>query len=106
MPAKKRPTYDLASFRAAFAGAPGAVIKTSAINGAYKIGFTLTDILATVESMKAGHFFKSMPSYDDPNEWQDVYHVPSEAGLIYVKFRADAITEFALLSFKEKDDEY
>ena len=37
--------------------------------------------------------------------WQDVYHVPSEVGTLYVKFTADVVTEFLLLSFKEKDDE-
>jgi hypothetical protein len=30
-----------------------------------------------------------------------VYYVPSEAGVLYVKFTADALTEFLLLSFKE-----
>lgn len=34
----------------------------------------------------------------------DVYHVPSAAGILYVKFRADLVTEFLLLSFKEKAD--
>ena len=29
---------------------------------------------------------------------------PSEAGVLYVKFRADVVTEFLLLSFKEKDN--
>jgi motility quorum-sensing regulator / GCU-specific mRNA interferase toxin len=30
--------------------------------------------------------------------------VPSDAGMLYVKFTADAVTEFLLLSFKEKDE--
>jgi motility quorum-sensing regulator / GCU-specific mRNA interferase toxin len=30
---------------------------------------------------------------------------PSPAGTLYVKFTADAVTEFVLLSFKEKDDD-
>jgi motility quorum-sensing regulator/GCU-specific mRNA interferase toxin len=30
--------------------------------------------------------------------------VPSEIGLRYLRFTADAVTEFLLLSFKEKDD--
>ena len=45
-----------------------------------------------------------MTSYEDHRVWQDVYHVPSIAGVLYVKFRNDAVTEFKLLSFKEKDD--
>lgn len=31
--------------------------------------------------------------------------LPSPVGVLYVKFTADAITEFLLLSFKEKDHE-
>jgi motility quorum-sensing regulator/GCU-specific mRNA interferase toxin len=45
-----------------------------------------------------------MTAYEDHRVWQDVYHVPSSAGLLYVKFTADAVTEFLLLSFKEKDN--
>ena len=37
--------------------------------------------------------------------WRDVYYVPSAVGALYVKFTADAVTEFLLLSFKEKDDD-
>ena len=40
-----------------------------------------------------------------PRLWQDVYHVPSQTGVLYVKFTADVVAEFLLLSFKEKDDE-
>ena len=32
------------------------------------------------------------------------YHVPSDLGLLYVKFTAHVITEFLLLSFKEKNN--
>ena len=52
-----------------------------------------------------GHFYKSMTAYADSRLWQDVYHVPSPVGMLYVKFTADAITEFLLLSFKEKDND-
>ena len=58
-----------------------------------------------VISMQRAHFYKSMTSYGDHRVWQDVYHVPSEAGTLYVKFTADVVTEFLLLSFKEKDDD-
>jgi motility quorum-sensing regulator / GCU-specific mRNA interferase toxin len=46
-----------------------------------------------------------MTSYADNKVWQDVYHVPSPVGLLYMKFTADTVTEFLLLSFKEKDNE-
>ena len=34
-----------------------------------------------------------------------MYHVPSVARTLYVKFTADVVTEFVLLSFKERDDD-
>jgi motility quorum-sensing regulator/GCU-specific mRNA interferase toxin len=55
--------------------------------------------------MRRAHFYKSMTSYRDHRIWQDVYHVPSEVGTLYVKFTADVVTAFLLLSFKRKDDE-
>ena len=44
-----------------------------------------------------------MTSDADQRMWQDVYYVPSKVGGLYVKFTADAVTEFLLLSFKEKE---
>jgi hypothetical protein len=51
-----------------------------------------------------GSFTKSMISYGDHRQWRDVYHVPSEAGLLYVKSTADVVADLLLLSFKEKDN--
>ena len=55
--------------------------------------------------MHREHFYKSMTSHADYKVWQDVYHVPSRVGVLYVKFTAETINEFLLLSFKEKDNE-
>jgi len=52
--------------------------------------------------MRREHFYKSMPAYSNSRLWQDVYHVPSAVGLLYVKFTADTVTESLLLSFKGK----
>ena len=61
--------------------------------------------VATIQTMQRKHFYKSMTSHGDHRIWQDVYHVPSEGGTLYVKFTADVVTEFLLLSFKEKDND-
>ena len=55
-----------------------------------------------INTMVPTHFYKSMTSIADHTVWQDVYHVPSSEGLLYVKFQADVGMEFVLLSFKEK----
>jgi len=52
--------------------------------------------------MQSKHFYQSMTSYGDHRIWQDVYHVPSSVGILYIKFTADVLTDFLLLSFKEK----
>ena len=75
------------------------------MRSAAAIGYGRADIVAAIQFMQRSHFFKSMTSFADHRVWQDVYHVPSEVGTLYVKFTADAVTEFLLLSFKEKDDD-
>ncbi len=47
-------------------------------------------------------FYKSMTSFANKRLWQDVYHVPAHGLVLYVKFQADVITEFTVMSFKEK----
>lgn len=76
----------------------------TALRSAAALGFGREDIATTIQTMQREHFYKSMTAYADHRIWQDVYHVPSPVGVLYVKFTADAVTEFLLLSFKEKDN--
>jgi motility quorum-sensing regulator/GCU-specific mRNA interferase toxin len=105
MTEKHKPTYDLDAIKAAFSTVQGLNATGSAIKGAAALGFGRTEIIATIQAIERKHFFKSMTAYADHTVWQDVYHVPSELGLLYVKFTADIVTEFLLLSFKEKGHE-
>ena len=66
--------------------------------------FGRAEIRATIQTVRRSQFFKSMIAYRDHRIWQDVYHVPSPAATLYVKFTADAVAEFALLSLKENDN--
>ena len=76
----------------------------TAIQGAAKLGFGRSEISELIQNIQKGHFHKSMTSYANHQIWQDVYFVPSPVGTIYVKFTADVICEFLLLSFKEKNN--
>jgi motility quorum-sensing regulator/GCU-specific mRNA interferase toxin len=105
MSEKRKPTYDLEAFKAAFSTEDKLQVTGSAVKSAASIGFGRAEIVATIQTMQRSHFYKSMTAYADNRLWQDVYHVPSEEGTLYVKFTADAVTEFLLLSFKEKDDD-
>lgn len=98
---KRKPSYDLEAFKAS---APRMRVTVVATRTAAALGFGRPEIEATIRNMRRSQFYKSMTSHGDHRIWQDVYHVPSPAGTLYVKFTADAVTEFALLSFKERDN--
>jgi motility quorum-sensing regulator / GCU-specific mRNA interferase toxin len=99
---KRKPTYDLEAFKVA---ADRMRVTVVATRTAAALGFGRAEIEATIRTMQRAQFYKSMTSYGDHRIWQDVYHVPSPAGALYVKFTADVVSEFVLLSFKEKDDD-
>ena len=104
MTEKRRPTYDLESFKVAFSTVEALNMTFTAANDAADLGFGKAEIVATLQTMRPVHFYKSMTSHADYRIWQDVYHVPSAVGVLYVKFTANAVTLFKLLSFKEKDN--
>jgi len=101
---KRKPTYDLDAFRAAFSDAQRLNVTGVALRAAAELGFGRVEIVETIQTMRPAYFYKSMTSHRDHRNWQDVYHVPSSVGVLYVKFTADVVTEFLLLSFKEKSD--
>lgn len=105
MAEKRKPTYDLEAFKAAFASVDTLTITGVALRGASAIGFGRSEIVSAIQTMRRVHFYKSMTAYADHRVWQDVYHVPSVVGVLYVKFTADKLAEFLLLSFKERDND-
>ena len=102
MAEKLKPTYDIDAIKAVFSTAKKLHATGTALKNAASLGFGRSEIVATIQSIERRHFYKSMTSFADHRVWQDVYNVPSEHGLLYLKFTADVVTEFLLLSFKEK----
>jgi len=105
MTEKRKPTYDLDAFKSRFASVEKLAVTGTALRTAAALGFGRMEIVKTIQTMQRSHFYKSMTAYADSRQWQDVYHVPSPEGMLYVKFTADVITGFLLLSFKEKDND-
>jgi len=99
---KRRPTYDLAAVKAVLGAVGTLAITTSAFRDALALGFDRAGIAEVVQSMDRKMFFKSMTTIRDHRLWQDVYHVPARGLVLYVKFQADVVTEFTVMSFKEK----
>ena len=91
------PTYNLDEFKNS-----NFEITNTAQRTALELEFDESDVRKIVSTMKREHFYKSMTSYANHKIWQDVYHVPHKNLILYVKFTQNVISEFTLLSFKEK----
>ena len=94
---KFNPHYSLSEFKQSDYG-----ITKIAQQTALKLGFDDDGIDKVISTMELKHFYKSMTSYADHRIWQDVYHVPYGDLILYIKFTQNVVSEFTLLSFKEK----
>ncbi|WP_292402620.1 type II toxin-antitoxin system MqsR family toxin [Mesorhizobium sp.] len=65
-------------------------------------GFDRAGVVEVIGGITRKMFVKSMTTFADHRVWQDVYHVPARDLVLYVKFQADVVTEFTVMSFKEK----
>jgi motility quorum-sensing regulator / GCU-specific mRNA interferase toxin len=101
---KKRPTYDLEAIKSALGSVSTLSMTTTALRDALGLGFDRASIVATIGGIERRMFYKSMTTNADHRVWQDVYHVPVPLAdmVLYVKFQADVITEFRVMSFKER----
>ena len=99
---KLKPAYDLKAIKRAFDTAENVSATTTALVSAAALGFDRTGIAETIATMTSKMFRKSMTTYADHRTWQDVYHVPAGDLVLYVKFQSGVVTEFTLVSFKEK----
>jgi motility quorum-sensing regulator/GCU-specific mRNA interferase toxin len=97
-----RPTHDLEAIKAAFSNATSLNVTGTALRNAFALGYGRQEIVDVIQTIKPGHFYKTMPSEKNPGLMQDVYRVPDGDLELYVKFTSDVVTEFKLLSFKEK----
>ena len=94
---KFTPTYNLEEFK----NSDFEITKT-AQKSAEDLGFDKEGVHEIISTMERKHFYKSMTSYSNHKIWQDVYHVPYGDYVLYIKFTQNVISEFTLLSFKEK----
>ena len=94
---KFNPPYNLEEFKNS-----NYKITNTAFRTALELEFDENGIRKVVSTMKENQFYKSMTSYANHKIWQDVYHVPYGNLVIYVKSTQNVISEFTLLSFKEK----
>lgn len=71
----------------------------SALSGASSLGLSYKDMIGIVSDLSPEDFYKSMTSYTNAKEWQDVYRPGTKAGKIYMKLIV--VNDVLILSFKE-----
>lgn len=99
---KRRPTYDLQAIKVALGATDTLAMTTTALRDALASGFDRAGVVAMIAGIETDMFFKSMTTHADHRIWQDVFHVPARGLMLYVKFQADVVTAFTVMSFKEK----
>jgi motility quorum-sensing regulator/GCU-specific mRNA interferase toxin len=99
---KRRPTYDLDAIKAVLGSVETLAMTSTALRDAMRLGFDRAGVVETINGIDRRMFYKSMTTFADHRVWQDVYHVTTRDLVLYVKFQADVVTEFTLMSFKEK----
>ncbi|MDX8401877.1 MAG: type II toxin-antitoxin system MqsR family toxin [Mariprofundaceae bacterium] len=97
---KRKPTYDLASIKAAVAEGRYR-LTLSPRQSAYGMGMSDADVVHTVEELKRSDFYKSMTTFRNSRVWQDVYRPRRSNRVLYVKFQIDDVG-YLIVSFKEK----
>ena len=99
---KRAPQHGLEAFKRCCRDAGSLPATETALRDAATLLFERREIVAAIQSMQLGQFYKSMTACHDRRRWQDVYQVPWDGLILYVKFTDSALTAFTLLSFKEK----
>jgi len=95
------PHYDLASIKATFCTVERLRLTKMARECVDRLGLSLRRVVDVIQGMSRLQFYKSMTSNADPTVWQDVYHVPWQHVVLYVKFTTDA-SGYLVISFKER----
>ena len=97
---KRTPTYDLKLIRTLID--QGRVALTySSRRSLYSLGGMEKDLFELLNELDRKSFYKSMTSYADHRQWQDVYHPVWRGREIYLKFLIDD-DGCLVLSFKER----
>ncbi len=71
----------------------------SARSGAAALDLNYRGMLAVIQALTPGDFYKSMTTHADHRLWQDVYRPTTEVGDIYLKLTV--IDDVLIVSFKE-----
>lgn len=83
---KRTPHYRLAEIQSIVADRTSRPFTATALKGGLELGLTEADMRGVVLALTNKNFYKSMTSYSNHKDWQDVYHGLTEEGVtVYIK---------------------
>ena len=82
---EKKAHYDLSAIIFDVRRLRAAAFTKTSIDGGRLMGFTSTEMVEVVCSLSNRHLYKSMTTYADSKIWQDVYHIQTVKGAVYIK---------------------
>ena len=102
---KKRPTHDLKQIQEAFDTTEKLVITRTARESAFKMGYSLEDVVDAVQDLLSEDFVHSKPAHSPAllGVWHDTYIMPWDKKKVFIKFAGATIVDITLTSFKESD---
>ncbi|WP_263144013.1 type II toxin-antitoxin system MqsR family toxin [Pseudomonas sp. RIT-PI-AD] len=95
---KRTPHFKLAQVKAAIVAEDYRFTRVAREGGA-ALGLDVDDMLGIIQALTARDFYKSMTTYADHTQWQDVYRPVTHIARIYLKFTM--LEDVLIVSFKE-----
>lgn len=98
---KRVPHYSLKLIKELIKQRKYFIRKIAIDNAICDFGINCKELLEYVLQIEENYFYKSMTSQYDNKLWQDVYHVPIEQDIAYVKLQIVS-DESVVIQFKRK----
>lgn len=100
---KRNPHYNLAEIKNIVNIPSNRPFTATALRGGLELGLPEPEMRHVVRSLSHRDFYKSMTTYADNKEWQDVYHGMTEDGIVvYIKIAVYADDRPPVIQFKAK----
>lgn len=100
---KRIPHYNLTAVQTMVFDKASRPFTISALRGGLELGLSEPEMRIVVLALSRRHFYKSMTTYADHREWQDVYLGATEGGVaVYIKITDYADGHPPVIQFKAK----
>ncbi|MCX5973283.1 MAG: type II toxin-antitoxin system MqsR family toxin [Coprothermobacterota bacterium] len=100
---KRKPHYLLSVIQAIVADPGSRPFTITALRGGLDLGLTEQEMRQVIPALQRRDFYKSMTTYANHSQWQDVYHGITQDGVaVYIKITCFTDGKPPVIQFKDK----